>query len=364
RGPALALWAAVAQDAILSPMRSFSIFGTLLLVALLPACSRAQTTTQPVSRIAFGSCCRQDKPQPIWDSIVAARPELFILLGDNIYGDTQDMTIMRGKYEMLAAQPAFRQLRERSTLLATWDDHDMGKNDAGVEFPLKEESKQEMLRFLNEPPTSARRTHPGVYDAYTFGKPGQRVQVILLDTRWFRSPLKSHRDEEKRLFYDPDDDPTKTVLGDAQWAWLEAQLKQSADVRIIGSSIQVLSGEHRFEKWSNFPRERQRLLDLIDRTSGPEPVVLLSGDRHTAEISRLDRPGKSPIYDVTASSLNQGGSTPANEPNGHRVGDRYSPPNFGMIAIDWNGKAPTLTLQLRDVEGKTVREATLAARDQ
>ncbi len=338
-------------------MLSSHLLGVALLLALISP-ARAQTT-QPISRIAFGSCCRQDKPQPIWDAIVAAKPDLFILLGDNIYGDTQDMALVRGKYEMLAAQPAFKLLRDRSTLLATWDDHDMGKNDAGVEFPAKEESKQELLRFLNEPPGSARRTHPGVYDAYTFGPAGQRVQVILLDTRWFRSPMKTRRDQINNLHYDPDDDPAKTVLGDAQWTWLERQLKEPADVRIIGSSIQVLSGEHRFEKWNNFPRERQRLIDLIDRTAGNEPLVLLSGDRHTAELSKLDRPGKPPLYDVTASSLNTGGSTPATEPNRHRIGDRYSAPNFGTIDIDWSGKTPKLSLGLRDVEGNVVREAKI-----
>jgi alkaline phosphatase D len=339
-------------------MRLLPTLGTLLLVTFLPACSIAQKT-EPVSRIAFGSCAQQDKPQPIWDAIVAAKPDVFVFLGDNVYGDTEDMAVMRGKYEKLAAQPGYQKLRGDATILATWDDHDMGRNDAGVEFPKKKEAKAELMRFLDEPQTSDRRNHDGVYDAYTFGPKGQRVQVILLDTRWFRSPMKSHRDEKKVLYYDPDDDPAKTVLGEEQWAWLGRQLKQPADVRIIGSSIQVLSGEHRFEKWNNFPRERQRLLDLVDRTTGREPTVILSGDRHTAEISKLDRPGKLPVYDATSSSLNIAGSSALDEPNRHRVGERLRPVNFGMIEIDWSGKSPKLSLQLRDVEGKTVREAKI-----
>ena len=336
-------------------MRISRCLGVAVLVALLCGCSSG-ARGEPVSRIAFGSCCRQDKPQPVWDAVLAAQPELLIFLGDNIYGDTEDMAVMRAKYDQLAAQPSLQSIRATAKLLATWDDHDMGRNDAGVEFPKKEESKAELLRFLDEPLGSARRTRPGVYDAYTFGPRGRRVQIILLDTRWFRSPMKSHRDEKNNLYYDPDEDPAKTVLGEAQWSWLATQLQQPADVRVIGSSIQVLSAEHRFEKWNNFPRERQRLLDLIDKATGPQPVVLLSGDRHTAEISRLDRPGKPPLFDVTASSFNQGGTTPANEPNRYRVGERYSPANFGMIEIEWSGKAPKLSLQLRDVQGKVVRE--------
>lgn len=346
------------EDGILPPMRLLTIVCALLFVTLLPACAQAQTT-QPISRIAFGSCVRQGKPQPIWESIVAANPNLFIFLGDNIYGDTDDMSVLRAKYDMLAAEPGYQKLRDAATILATWDDHDMGRNDAGVEYPKKEESKAELMRFLDEPQDSARRTHEGVYDAYIFGPKGKRVQVILLDTRWFRSPLKGRRDEQDRLHYLPDDNPAKTMLGDEQWTWLEAQLKQPADVRLIGSSIQVLSGEHRFEKWNNFPRERQRLLDMIDATTGDEPVVLLSGDRHTAEISKRDRPGKPPLYDITASSLNLPGSSPLDEPNPYRVGQRYRPVNFGLIEIDWTGKTPRLSLQLHGVDGQTVEEARL-----
>jgi alkaline phosphatase D len=328
----------------------------ILFTPLLIGCSHSPPA-KFISRIAFGSCCRQDKPQPIWDAIVSAQPDVFIWLGDNIYADTEDPAVMRAKYDLVASQAGYEKLRADTKILGTWDDHDMGKNDAGAEFPAKEGAKQEMLRFLNEPQDSARRKHDGVYDAHFFGPKGKRIQVILLDTRWFRSPLKSHRDEKNNLYYDPDDDASKTMLGEAQWAWLEQQLKQPADVRLIGSSIQVLSGEHRFEKWNTFPRERQRLLDLIDRTTGREPVVILSGDRHTAEISKLDRAGGLPLFDVTSSSLNAAGASALDEPNRYRVGDRYRPVNFGMIEIDWSARRPKLSLQICDVEGKPVLEA-------
>ncbi|MET0658010.1 MAG: hypothetical protein ABW110_07620 [Steroidobacteraceae bacterium] len=48
-----------------------------------------------LTRIAFGSCAKQDKEQPIWDAVLASKPDLFIFLGDNIYGDTTDMQVMR-----------------------------------------------------------------------------------------------------------------------------------------------------------------------------------------------------------------------------------------------------------------------------
>src|SRR5436190_24046790 len=76
------------------------------------------------SRIFFGSCVHQDKPQPVWDAIVAAKPDLFIMAGDNIYGDTKDMDVMRAKYKKLGAQPGYQKLLKTCPILATWDDHD------------------------------------------------------------------------------------------------------------------------------------------------------------------------------------------------------------------------------------------------
>ena len=132
-----------------------------------------------VRRIAFGSCAHQDKDQPIWDAILNHNPDLFIFLGDNIYGDTRDMTVLRDKYAALAAKPGFRRLRERTPILAVWDDHDYGENDAGAEYPMKEASRQIFCDFFGEPAESPRRSRDGIYAAYCFGSGDQRVQVLL-----------------------------------------------------------------------------------------------------------------------------------------------------------------------------------------
>src|SRR5437899_1083363 len=154
------------------------------------AASAAANEKQVLSRIAFGSCARQDKPQPIWDAVVAAKPELYLSLGDNIYGDTQDMAVMKKKYDQLAAIPGWQKLKSTCPILATWDDHDYGVNDGGAEYPKKDESQQLFLDFFGIAKDSPRRKQKGVYHAEVFGPPEQRVQVILLDTRYFRSSLK------------------------------------------------------------------------------------------------------------------------------------------------------------------------------
>src|SRR5262245_27222992 len=101
---------------------------TLLLAvfaAALPA-APAQDAPPPPRRIAFGSCASQEKPQPIWDAVVAARPDLFLFLGDNIYGDTDNAEVLKAKYAQLAAVPGYQKLLQTCPVLATWDDHDYG----------------------------------------------------------------------------------------------------------------------------------------------------------------------------------------------------------------------------------------------
>src|SRR5262245_22728301 len=197
----------------------------LILALLAPAFLSAADADKPLTRIAFGSCAHQDKPMPIWDSIVKQRPELFLALGDNIYADTDDMAVMRKKYAQLAAVPGYQALLKTCPVLAIWDDHDYGKNDAGVEYPKKEEAQQAYLDFYGVPADSPRRQQKGIYYAAMFGPPGKRVQFIMLDGRYFRTPLRRGKREPGMAAtpYVPVTDPGATMLGEAQWTWLEAQ---------------------------------------------------------------------------------------------------------------------------------------------
>ena len=317
-----------------------------------PAADQPAPGGEPLSRIAFGSCATQERPQPIWDAVLASRPQLMLLLGDNIYADTTDMDVMRRKYGKLAAMPGFRAIREACPILATWDDHDLGANDAGGDYPRKDESQKVFLDFFGEPPDSPRWKRPGVYNSYVFGPVGQRVQVILLDTRYFRSPLKRDpRGLISRGPYVSNPNTSTTVLGEDQWRWLGEQLRVPAEVRILASSIQVVAEDHGWEKWMNFPHERERLFKLI-RDSGAEGLIILSGDRHLAELSMMDAGVGYPIYDLTASGLNQAARAwrPL-EANRHRVATMNWDDHFGVIAIEWDRPDPRISLQIRDADG-------------
>lgn len=323
---------------------------------------------EPLSRIAFGSCANQHRPQPVWDAINRLEPQLFIFAGDNVYADSADPAELGESYDDLAAEPGFARLRESCPVIGTWDDHDFGKNDAGAEWEGKQAAKHAFMEFFRTPENSPLRKRGGVYDAQIFGPEGKRVQVILLDTRWFRGPLKRMTKEELKAAraesgksagrYLADEDSDSTMLGGEQWAWLAGELCKPAELRLLVSSIQVVALDHGWEKWGNLPEERKKLLDLIrDHATN---VVILSGDRHSADISLLppetDGGPFYPLYDITSSGLNQTGLSA--EPNRFRVGGDsvYSEPNFGWIEIDWEQEDPSIALQIRDVDGEVVRE--------
>jgi|GEM_PF-232369 len=306
----------------------------------------------PISRVLFGSCIRQDQPMPILQTMLATRPQLLLMLGDNIYADTSDMAVMRSKYGQLANDAGFAKLRSACPVLATWDDHDYGTNDGGADFPKRDQAQVEFLDFWDVPKDSPRRSQQGVYEAKVFGPPGKRLQVIMLDTRYFRSPL---RKGPRRTGgpYLPDSAPGKTMLGEVQWNWLEQQLQVPAEVRVIGSSIQLVAESAGQEAWSNLPHERQRFLDLI-RSTHAAGVILLSGDRHWSELSMINSPTPYPLMDVTSSSLNQIHPRGTPTDNRHRAVDAtYHQPNFGMLEIDWDSSDPTITIEIRDVKNQS-----------
>lgn len=315
---------------------------------------------RPLTRIAFGSCAEQADSQPIWDAILAYRPELFIFAGDNVYGDfnTAGAGPLRKAYATADAIAGYNKLRDSVSHLAVWDDHDYGLNDGGGDFPFKAVAKDLFLDFWKAPASDVRRTREGIYDSHIIGPPGMRVQVVLLDVRWFRSPLKitDQRGAPGKERYLPDPDPAKTMLGEAQWAWLAGELRKPAEVRLLVSSIQVLAEGHGWERWGNLPLERQRLIDTI-REARAKGVVLLSGDRHIGALYREAPADMPPLYEVTSSGINKAFSA-AKEPGPNRLGALYAAPNFGIVDIDW--WARKVMLALRDEAGTQQRSADIA----
>jgi alkaline phosphatase D len=272
------------------------------------------------------------------------------------------MKSMKSEYEKMERSKSFQNLLKTCPVIATWDDHDYGVNDAGADYPRKRESQELFLDFWGEPEDSPRRKSEGIYDAYYYGPADKRIQIILLDTRFFRGPLFRKKGNRAKMIgpYRVNENRESSILGETQWKWLEAQLKENAHVRIIASSIQVVAEFNGWEGWGNFPHEKRRLYDLLGETRA-NGVIFITGDRHYAELSVYQREGFYPIFDLTSSALNRS-NTRAPSPNRYRVATSYHDDNYGLIQINWDEPDPSIMLSIRDLEGnvRLYREIVLS----
>ncbi|MDF7813719.1 alkaline phosphatase D family protein [Hymenobacter sp. YC55] len=329
-------------------MKKYLLF--LLSAGLLLNGPATQAQSKKELTVAFGSCNRIDLPQPLWPVIANDKPDVWIWLGDNIYGDTDNMAVLKQKYDTQFNLPGYAQFRAQvPTIIGTWDDHDYGRNDSNKTYPYKKQSQQVALDFLQEPANTPRRQQEGIYTSYEYKVGKKKVKVILLDDRYFQDTL--YRDAQQ--VYQPN--PTGDVLGETQWQWLQQQLTNStADAHIIGSGIQFLPQQHRFEKWANFPAARQRLLTLL-ASSHAKGVLLVSGDRHIGEISKMTVPGVAyPVYEVTSSGLTHPAANNKGEPNDLRVGPLVNQKHYGLFLFREQGKKLLVTAALKGEDGKVI----------
>ena len=314
--------------------------------------------------LAFVSCIEQNNPdRTIWKSLIQEEPDAVLFMGDNVYADTPEfrntpnLEIARAEYEKLNQIVEFRELEKTASFHATWDDHDYLLNDGGFENALKDESQKLFMDFWQIPEDSERASTPGIYGADWVTKNNYQIQIILLDTRYFRSNIKLQPPTTQcpLLNFVPTDDPNATVLGEAQWKWLGSRLKKTADLHIIVSSIQVIPDEHCWERWGNMPQERDRLIELVANASAP--ALIVSGDRHLADISSLPVSHsdslKHPLYEATSSPLSARSGFGKGDPNRYRViDDNIRQSNYGVIEINTDSK--DVRLMIKDQNGKTL----------
>ena len=334
-------------------------FLIILITFYLDSCSTGhKTIITPLIKknyqikIGFGSCLNQDKAMPIFDAIKGEKLDLFLMIGDNVYGDSKDKDLkeLRSAYE--SQRQNFEIMNLNFPFEAIWDDHDYGMNDGGVEYPHKKESKELFLNFWNVPEDDIRRFREGLYFDIIKNINDKKLQMIFLDTRTFRDILRASDEIGKpgKERYIPNPDKSSTILGTDQWHWVKEKISQKVDFRIIISSIQFLALGHGWESWNNFPLERKKLINIIDEAN-LNHTLILSGDRHRAGIYEMKTGSGKVISEVTSSSLNA--SFPNNEENGPlRIGNTYVEENYGVISIDSENRQ--LMASIRDIEGEIV----------
>ena len=309
--------------------------------ALLLLLTTFSIHSQETYKIALGSCLHQDHPAPIWDAVKDNNIDSFFFLGDNIYGDVPSglpWKLKRSYDKQKKVLPSWLMSKQIHVI---WDDHDYGKNDGGGSYRFKEYAQDLYIDFWDIPDNDPRANREGIYYQQLQNINGLRVLFVGLDTRYFRSNI-----EEKDDVYLPNLEPDATFLGDKQWEWLKDTLKQEHDLLIMASSIQVLATEHRFEKWSNIPSERNKLLTLLE--SLDSKVIVVSGDRHRAGLYQYND-----ITEITASSLNR--PTYSEETDSLLLGKTYTENNFGLISIEKD----IVEISVINVDNKTLESIIL-----
>ena len=306
--------------------------------------------------IGFGSCIDQNYSQPIWASIKDKNVDTFMFLGDNVYGDHPSGKLDKLKESYSSQSHKLPKWLKNKKVVSIWDDHDYGINDGGGDFKNKRESQKIFLDFWDIPDSDIRHSRDGLYFNELINIDGFKINLVVLDTRFFRSKLSSNKSP-----YTPTNNLDTTILGDVQWSWFEEVLKQESDLILVLSSIQVLATEHVFEKWDLFPHERSRIIKLLDSTQTKS--LIISGDRHKGGLYK-----KESLVELTSSSLNKPitaariSKTLKYIPKSIKVQlietdkllttDIYNYENFGLIKI--NTQSKEVEVSLNDINGDQI----------
>ena len=315
-------------------------------------------TDPPEFSVAVGSCTYVN--EPLWDrpgkgygdslqifqTIARQKPDLMLWVGDNTYtreGDWNSRGGFMHRYTHTRSIPEMQELLRTGQHYATWDDHEYGPNDSDRSFWNKELSAEAFRTFWPMP--SQPLGNGPVTSTFSWGD----CQFFMLDDRWFRAPNNSN-------------DSTRDFLGEQQINWLMDALTFSrANFKIIACGGQVLNDARVYENYAQYPVERRRLLDKISEARIPG-VIFLSGDRHHAELTKLDRPGKYPLYDLTTSPLTAGIHNPGNEANTLRVPNTlFNGHNFALLKFSGTAKDRSMNIILKDNRGNSVWEKVIKA---
>ncbi len=293
-------------------------------------------------KIGIGSCLDQDFPQPIWQPIEEENLDYFIFLGDNVYGDSIFENLYKMKRAYSKQEKLLPDFLDQTDIFAIWDDHDYGKNDGGSDYKYKKLAENLFLDFWNVPINDVRRSREGIYFSENKVFFNRKYKLIFLDTRYFRSQLKG-----KKGSYQKNNDESSTILGKEQWTWLEKELNSNFDYLFIFSSIQIIPEDHGFEKWSNFPNDRTKLLKILEKYK--DRTILFSGDRHRSGIYK-----RNGIIEITSSSMNKPGSS-FFETDKYLIGETYPQENYSVLKILNND----INIDIKDKHGEILNSISL-----
>ena len=263
--------------------------------ALIPQAHTFRTfprTGSPAKfEIGFGGCAGYTPWQEyMWRTIANYQFPLFLLTGDNVYiDDPTRISVNQYCYYRRQSRPEFRELVAGSSIAAIWDDHDFSTNDSwggpsASEPDWKTHVWNTFKQNWNNPSYGGGPNNPGCWFSLSIGD----VDLFMLDGRYYRTNHKN-----------PPPDQQPTMLGPVQKKWLLNTLRASkATFKLLVTSVPWAYGVKpgSTDPWQGFKDEREEIFSFIEdqRING---VFLLSGDRHRADIWKIERENGYDLYD-------------------------------------------------------------------
>lgn len=285
-----------------------------------------------LQKFAFGSCNKQNLNQSHWKTIASNQPDLWLWLGDNIYANGLSETDRAAEYNKLKGNTHYNAFAQEIAIDGIWDDHDYYDNNSDGSYKEKSKSQKVHLDFLDIPLMSPRRLQEGIFHSIEYGEDQQKIEFLMLDVRYFRGLNKDYPN-----------------LGFIQSEWVKHRLAISdAQLIFIVSGINITSEYTSYtfktEGFNQYKKDRMRFLDMID--SANRNVIILSGDRHVADITDAPLASGRSVLEFMSSGLTHHANY--SFPNPHRIGPEVQSNNYGEISLAWRDRALEVLLQIKN----------------
>lgn len=273
----------------------------------------------------------------IFNTLTKETNDGMIWLGDNVYyllEYRREKLEIRRMTKIRKKKAPLQRFLSSTEQYAIWDDHDFGPNNCDGSFKGKKISEKVFKTFWPNPYDS--NLVEGNYFRFQKGD----VEVFMLDGRYFSKKWD-------------------TLLGETQMQWLFEGLKNSkAAFKILCFGNQVINPYSGGETYAKFQKEYQYFLQKIIANK-IEGVVLMSGDRHHADLEVLKQENMYPLYNFTTSPLTSwlnpvySGSKEYLSPllvSGTIVNDY----NYGMLEISGEQGNRILTIYCKNKSGDVI----------
>jgi alkaline phosphatase D len=281
----------------------------------------AATADVAAAKFAVASC--QDYANGHYAAhrdIAEQLPDFVVWLGDYIYEDagpqgTVDLTARvpvgpepttlveyRNRYARYKSDSQLQAAHVACPWFIIWDDHEVENNYASLTPQNPADAPTFAARRFAayqawwehqpvrlDPPVAADQE----YRIYRDAKWGRLIELVLLDGRQYRTDQACG---DVTLSVDPPcaevSDPARTMLGDAQEAWVFDTLGASTAVwNVIGNQTVFADSTFNgavlnYDQWDGYPVERQRILQHLADAAVPN-VVVVTGDIHLAAVAEL-----------------------------------------------------------------------------